>query len=101
VPAAINLYSVRKATDGSREFFLSVQRQKDQYQGVWIVTPEGKVLVGDRGRDGTLRPRRENDAIASPRLLRHDPVGAGRWSAQPDRRRRRVEGKVSLLPRGR
>jgi len=46
VPAAINLYVVRKATDGSRELFQSVQRQKDQYQGVWIVSPEGKVLAG-------------------------------------------------------
>jgi hypothetical protein len=46
VPAAINLYLARKATDGSRELFLSVQRQKDQYQGVWIVSPEGKVLAG-------------------------------------------------------
>jgi len=46
VPAAINLYRVRKATDGARELFQSVQRQKDQYQGVWIVSPEGKVLAG-------------------------------------------------------
>jgi hypothetical protein len=46
VPAAVNLYKVRKATDGSRELFLSVQRQKDQYQGIWIVSPEGKVLAG-------------------------------------------------------
>jgi hypothetical protein len=45
VPAAINLYKVRKATDGARELFLSVQRQKDQYQGIWIVCPEGKVLA--------------------------------------------------------
>lgn len=33
MPAAINLYLARKATDGSRELFLSVQCQKDQYQG--------------------------------------------------------------------
>jgi hypothetical protein len=46
MPAAINLYLVRKATDGSRELFLSVQRQKDQYQGVWIISPEGRVLAG-------------------------------------------------------
>lgn len=46
MPAAINLYLARKATDGSRELFLSVQRQKDQYQGVWIVSPEGRVLAG-------------------------------------------------------
>jgi hypothetical protein len=46
VPAAINLYKTRKATNGSRELFLSIQRQKDQYQGIWIVTPDGKVLAG-------------------------------------------------------
>lgn len=46
VPAAINLYRVRKASDGARELFQSVQRQKDQYQGVWIVSPDGKVLSG-------------------------------------------------------
>jgi hypothetical protein len=45
VPAAINLYRVREAGDGSRELFLSIQRQKDQYQGIWIVSPEGKVLA--------------------------------------------------------
>ncbi len=46
VPTPINLYKVRKATDGARELFLSVQRQKDQYQGIWIVSPDGKVLAG-------------------------------------------------------
>ncbi len=28
------------------ELFRSVQRQKDQYQGLWIVSPQGKVLAG-------------------------------------------------------
>lgn len=46
MPAAINLYLARKATDGSREILLSVQRQKDQYQGVWIISPEARVLAG-------------------------------------------------------
>jgi hypothetical protein len=46
VPAAINLYRVRQASDGSRELFHSIQRQKDQYQGIWIVSPDGKVLAG-------------------------------------------------------
>jgi hypothetical protein len=46
VPAAINLYRVRQANDGSREMFHSIQRQKDQYQGIWIVSPDGKVLAG-------------------------------------------------------
>ncbi|MCI0681034.1 MAG: hypothetical protein L0Y71_02930 [Gemmataceae bacterium] len=46
MPAALNLYRVREAADGSRQLFLSIQRQKDQYQGIWIVSPEGKVLAG-------------------------------------------------------
>jgi hypothetical protein len=46
VPVAVNLYKVREADDAGGELFRSVQRQKDQYQGVWIVSPEGKVLAG-------------------------------------------------------
>ncbi len=46
MPCAINLYRVRKSTNGGRELFQSIQRQKDQYQGVWIVSPEGRVLAG-------------------------------------------------------
>jgi hypothetical protein len=45
VPVAVNLYKVREADDAGGELFRSVQRQKDQYQGVWIVSPEGKVLA--------------------------------------------------------
>jgi hypothetical protein len=46
VPVAVNLYKVRRAKDASGELFRSVQRQKDQYQGIWIVSPAGKVLAG-------------------------------------------------------
>jgi hypothetical protein len=45
VPVAVNLYKIRKATDAGGDLFHSVQRQKDQYQGLWIVSPEGKVLA--------------------------------------------------------
>jgi hypothetical protein len=41
VPVAVNLYKVRAAKDASGELFRSIQRQKDQYQGIWIVSPEG------------------------------------------------------------
>jgi hypothetical protein len=40
------LYKVRQAKDPGGELFRSVQRQKDQYQGIWIVSPTGKVLAG-------------------------------------------------------
>ena len=31
----------------TKDWFRSVGRQKDQYQGVWIVSPDDKVLAGD------------------------------------------------------
>ena len=46
VPLAVNLYKVRQAQDAGGELFRSVQRQKDQYQGIWIVSPDGEVLAG-------------------------------------------------------
>src|SRR5262249_9093148 len=46
VPVAVNLYKVRQVNDAGGELFRSVQRQKDQYQGLWIVSPQGKVLAG-------------------------------------------------------
>jgi hypothetical protein len=46
VPVAVNLYKVRHANDAAGKLFRSVQQQKDQYQGIWIVSPDGKVLAG-------------------------------------------------------
>jgi hypothetical protein len=46
VPVAVNLYKVRRAQDGGAEFFHSLQRQKDQYQGLWLVAPDGRVVAG-------------------------------------------------------
>jgi hypothetical protein len=37
---------VRNSKDAAGELFRSIQRQKDQYQGIWIVSPQGKVLAG-------------------------------------------------------
>jgi hypothetical protein len=42
----VNLYKIREAKDAGGDLFRSIQRQKDQYQGIWIVSPEGKVLAG-------------------------------------------------------
>jgi hypothetical protein len=44
VPVALNLYVIREAKDAAGDFFRSVQRQHDHYQGIWIASPEGKVL---------------------------------------------------------
>ncbi len=45
VPAAVNLYKVRRDPGPAGELFRSVQRQHDQYQGIWVVAPDGKVLA--------------------------------------------------------
>jgi hypothetical protein len=44
VPVALNLYVIREAKDAAGDFFRSIQRQHDHYQGIWIASPEGKVL---------------------------------------------------------
>jgi len=45
VPVAVNLYAARNAQDAGGELFRSIQRQKDQYQGIWTVSPRGMVLA--------------------------------------------------------
>jgi hypothetical protein len=50
VPVALNLYEIRKAKGTAGEFFAKVQKQKpEQYQGLYVVTADGKVL-SNRGR---------------------------------------------------
>src|SRR5690242_6238826 len=44
VPVAVNLYKIRKAADVGGEFFRAVQKQQPNYQGLWVVSPDGKVL---------------------------------------------------------
>jgi hypothetical protein len=39
------LYTVRKAKDAGGDLFRAVHEQKPQYQGIWIVSPDGKVLA--------------------------------------------------------
>src|SRR5207248_17159 len=46
VPVAVNLYKIREAPGSAGDLFRSVQRQRSQYQGIWIVSPDGKVLAG-------------------------------------------------------
>lgn len=45
VPVAVNLYKIREDRGPAGDLFRSVQRQMDQYQGFWIVSPEGKALA--------------------------------------------------------
>lgn len=45
VPVAVNLYKIREDRGPGGDLFRSVQRQMDQYQGFWLVSPEGKALA--------------------------------------------------------
>jgi hypothetical protein len=44
VAAAVNLYEVREKTHPANAFFAKLVAQKEQYQGIWIATPDGKLL---------------------------------------------------------
>jgi hypothetical protein len=46
VPVAANLYKIREAKDEAGDFFRAARKQKNQYQGIWIVAPDGTVLAG-------------------------------------------------------
>jgi RNA polymerase sigma factor (sigma-70 family) len=45
VPVALN-----KFVETNRPFIRSLQRQKDQYQGLWVVSPDGAVLAAHHDR---------------------------------------------------
>lgn len=45
VPVAVNLYKIRDAKGEAGDFFRTVQKQKQQYQGFWVVSPDGKVIA--------------------------------------------------------
>src|SRR5262245_43820759 len=45
IPVAVNLYEIRKDQGPGGDLFRSVQKQMDQYQGFWLVSPEGKALA--------------------------------------------------------
>jgi hypothetical protein len=46
VPVALNLYVIRQQKDMAGDFFRSVQKQRPaQYQGLYLVAPDGKVLA--------------------------------------------------------
>jgi len=82
---ALNLYKIREAKGPTGDFFRSVYRQKPQYQGLWVVAPDGKALAShqetkdlkewprkvladlDRGLEafGPVKPRALRDAGAS------------------------------------
>lgn len=47
VPVAVNLYLTRDEKSSSGDFYRQMAKQRpEQYQGLWVVTGEGKVLAG-------------------------------------------------------
>ena len=45
MPVALNLYTIREARGEGGDFFRSVYKQMPNYQGLWVVSPEGKALA--------------------------------------------------------
>jgi hypothetical protein len=45
VPVALNLYTIREAGGEGGDFFRSVYKQRPQYQGLWVVAPDGTALA--------------------------------------------------------
>ena len=64
---AVNRNKIRTDPD-TRDWFRSVGKQKDQYQGIWIVSPADKVLGGGDYRYDDLRGVLESLDAASERL---------------------------------
>jgi hypothetical protein len=56
VPVALNLYKIRQEKGEAGDFFRSVQRQKPNYQGLWLVSPEGKVLAAHQDMSSMSDP---------------------------------------------
>jgi hypothetical protein len=57
VPVAVNLYKVRRDKSAAGDFFRAVQKQKPNYQGLWVVSPEGKVLAAHQDMTRMRDPR--------------------------------------------
>ncbi len=56
MPVALNLYRIREDKGVAGDFWRSVQRQKPNYQGLWLVSPEGKVLAAHQDMSNMADP---------------------------------------------
>src|SRR5581483_3623782 len=54
---ALNLFKIRPDKGEAGDFFRVVQKQKPNYQGLWVVSPEGKVLSAHQDMSSTADPR--------------------------------------------
>lgn len=57
MPVALNLYTIRQDKGEAGDFFRSVQKQKPHYQGLWVVSPDGKVLSAHQDMKNMTDPR--------------------------------------------
>jgi hypothetical protein len=53
----LNLYRIRQDKGEAGDFWRSVQKQKPNYQGLWLVSPEGKVLAAHQDMSSMSDPR--------------------------------------------
>jgi hypothetical protein len=57
VPVALNLYKIRQDKGEAGDFWRSAQRQRPNYQGLWLVSPQGKVLAAHQDMSSMADPR--------------------------------------------
>jgi hypothetical protein len=86
VPVALNLYVIRKQKGAGGDFFRAVQKQRPrQYQGLYLVAPDGKVLASHQNFKSyktwpeevlaDLEPGLKAFGPVKPRAARrHDPL---------------------------
>jgi hypothetical protein len=60
VPVAINQLTVKERKDAEGDLFRLIRKQNNTYQGLWFVTPDGKVLgqIQSRYNDANLQAAR-------------------------------------------
>ncbi len=75
VPVALNLYEIRKAKGAAGDFFRGVQKQRPaQYQGLYLVAADGKVLASHQNFKSHKTWPREVLADLQPGLKAFGPV---------------------------
>jgi hypothetical protein len=75
VPVALNLYEIRKAKGPAGDFFRAVQKQRPaQYQGLYLVSPDGKVLASHQNFKNDKTWAKEVIADLRPGLAAYGPV---------------------------
>lgn len=74
VPVALNLYTIRKEKSPAGDLFRSVYKQKPQYQGLWLVTPDGKALASHQAFKSHKTWTQEVLADLKPGLQAFGPI---------------------------